>query len=383
MKFLHSVTLSQTNLSGYLPKHWHPNLTFVDLSGNHLKGKIPLSLTRLETLAHLNLSFNSLNETIPSTIGDLTSLQNLSLASNTLSGPIPDSLAALPGLVHLDLGSNQLNGTIPNFIRDMKKLKHLNLAMKLGIAPCDRHGLPMSPPPAKDSSFDDSSDSSDDEDYSNVEEKKHHSGPIHVIGFNVFLFIIWAHSIADMVNVLDQQQRKISEELLPGRAPKADAQEDSPQSFDGRSSPNKEEILALFKRIQSSISKGEKRNSKVAEDNPSAESILEVLHQSRTRKSQYCGFLQSLVFFVGLNLSLCSLTAKSLGKKGGKLPSVRKESLNKEERVEHSSTMGLRSTRPPSSFTRRSPIPTLSSQRDEIQQKVKHHLKQSKEMKLS
>ncbi|KAL0442624.1 UNVERIFIED_CONTAM: Receptor-like protein 51 [Sesamum latifolium] len=125
MKFLHSVTLSQTNLSGYLPKHWHPNLTFVDLSGKHLKGKIPLSLTRLENLAHLNLSSNSLNETIPTTIGDLTSLQNLSLASNSLSGPIPDSLAALPGLVHLDLGSNQLNGTIPNFIRDMKKLKYL------------------------------------------------------------------------------------------------------------------------------------------------------------------------------------------------------------------------------------------------------------------
>ncbi|XP_011101419.1 receptor-like protein 51 [Sesamum indicum] len=234
MKFLHSVTLSQTNLSGYLPKHWHPNLTFVDLSGNHLKGKIPLSLTRLENLAHLNLSSNSLNETIPTTIGDLASLQNLSLASNSLSGPIPDSLAALPGLVHLDLGSNQLNGTIPNFIRDMKKLKYLNLAsnnfhgvlpfnatfikglevfkvgensnlcynrstlgskVKLGIAPCDRHGLPMSPPPAKDSSFDDSSDSSDDEDYSNVEEKKHHSGPSKVvlgvaIGLSSIVFLI-------------------------------------------------------------------------------------------------------------------------------------------------------------------------------------------------
>lgn len=82
----------------------------------------------------------------------------------------------------------------------------------------------------------------------------------------------------------------------PGRAPKADGPEDNPQSFDGRSSlsSNKEEILALFKRIQSSISKGEtmnskKRNSKAAEDkpSPSAESILEVLHQSRTRGKGY------------------------------------------------------------------------------------------------
>ncbi|KAK6124186.1 hypothetical protein DH2020_042095 [Rehmannia glutinosa] len=234
MKFLHSVTLSQTNLSGYLPKHWHPNLTFVDLSGNHLKGKIPISLTRLENLVRLNLSSNSLNETIPSTIGDLSSLQNLSLASNSLSGPIPDSLAALPGLMHLDLGSNQLNGTIPNFIRDMKKLKYLNLGsnnfhgvlpfnatfikglevfkvgensnlcynhsilgskVKLGIAPCDKHGLPLSPPPAKDLSSDDSSDSSDDEDYGNVEEKKHHNGPSKVvlgvaIGLSSIVFLI-------------------------------------------------------------------------------------------------------------------------------------------------------------------------------------------------
>ncbi|KAL0398445.1 UNVERIFIED_CONTAM: hypothetical protein Sradi_2187800 [Sesamum radiatum] len=156
--------------------------------------------------------------------------------------------------------------------------------------------------------------------------------------------------IANRFSVLsiraDGNRERSQKNSSPGRAPKADAREDDPESFDGRSSPNKEEILALFKRIQSSISKGEKRNSKVAEDKPSAESILEVLHQSRTRGK-----------------------AKSLGKKGGKLPSVRKESLNKEERMEHSSTMGLRSTRPPSSFTRRSPIPTLSSQRDENQRK--------------
>ncbi|XP_027105575.1 receptor-like protein 51 isoform X2 [Coffea arabica] len=217
MKNLRSVTISHTNLTGFLQKHWHPNLTHLDLSGNQLKGKIPSSLNVMENLLVLNLSSNSLDGEIPPGIGDLTSLQNLSLASNSLSGSIPDSIAAMPDLVHLDLGSNQLNGTVPKFVSDLKKLKYLNLEnnsfhgvlpfnasflkklevfkigsndnlcynhssfavkVKMGIAPCDKHGLPMSPPPAKDSSLESSSDSSDDNDNSgdNASPNRDHHG---------------------------------------------------------------------------------------------------------------------------------------------------------------------------------------------------------------
>ncbi|GAB4852969.1 hypothetical protein Ancab_017158 [Ancistrocladus abbreviatus] len=45
-----SVTISHTNLTGYLPKLWHPNITYIDLSGNQLKGKIPSSISGLENL---------------------------------------------------------------------------------------------------------------------------------------------------------------------------------------------------------------------------------------------------------------------------------------------------------------------------------------------
>ncbi|KAL6333842.1 hypothetical protein AAG906_029030 [Vitis piasezkii] len=239
MKKLRSVTISHTNLTGYLPKHWHLNITHIDLSGNQLIGKIPSAVTLLENLQLLNLSSNSLTGEIPSTLGDLLSLQNMSLASNSLSGPIPESMAAMPSLVHIDLSFNQFNGTIPDYITKMKGLKYLNLEnnnfngvmpfnvsfikklvvfkvsgnnnlcynhslisskMKLGIAPCDKHGLPISPPPAKSDSSADESGSSDDSDYDDSEDDSshkegHHHGPNKVvlgvaIGLSSIVFLI-------------------------------------------------------------------------------------------------------------------------------------------------------------------------------------------------
>lgn len=242
MKYLKSVTISQANLSGYLPKHWHyTNLTHIDFSVNRLIGKIPSSLTQLENLQSLNLSSNGLDGEIPTSIGDLISLQNLSLTSNSFSGPIPDSLAAIPSLIHVDLGRNQLNGSIPKFIADMKELRYLNLEknnfkgimpfnasfinrldvfkiggnanlcynhsslspkVKLGIAPCDKHGLPLSPPPARESSDDGgggggSSDDDDSvgDDQSDKSTQQHSHGPSKVvlgvaIGLSSAVFLI-------------------------------------------------------------------------------------------------------------------------------------------------------------------------------------------------
>ncbi|XP_021295161.1 receptor-like protein 51 isoform X2 [Herrania umbratica] len=218
MHKLKTVTISHANLTGYLPRHVHLNLTHVDLSDNKLKGRIPTSFTLLEDLEYLNLSSNGLNGEIPTEFGDLISLKNLSLASNSFSGPIPDSMSAIPGLVHVDLSNNQLNGTVPRFFTELKGLKVLNLEknqfhgvlpfnasfikrlavfkvggndnlcynhsvlsskMKLGIAPCDKHGLPLSPPPSKESSGDSESDSSDydDDGDDSSDKKEHHHGP--------------------------------------------------------------------------------------------------------------------------------------------------------------------------------------------------------------
>ncbi|XP_022139841.1 receptor-like protein 51 [Momordica charantia] len=237
MNILKSVTISNANLTGFFPKHLNRNLTHIDFSGNNLKGKIPNSITLLENLQSLNLASNEFNGEIPTSVGDLISLQNLSLASNSLSGSIPESITAIPGLVHLDLSSNQLNGTIPKFLSEMKSLKYLNLEsnqfhgvmpfngsflsrlemfkikgnsnlcynhsilsskLKLGIAPCDRHGLPLSPPPAKeDSSADESNSDYDDsdEDDTSSHKKESHDGPNKVvlgvaIGLSSIIFLI-------------------------------------------------------------------------------------------------------------------------------------------------------------------------------------------------
>ncbi|BAT87209.1 hypothetical protein LR48_Vigan09g232100 [Vigna angularis] len=217
MTKLKTLTISNANLTGSLPGHLHSNLTFIDFSNNRLKGNIPPSITMLDSLQLLNLSSNSLAGEIPSSLGDLISLTNLSLASNSFTGSIPDSISALPSLLHMDLSSNQLNGTIPKFISQMKSLRYLNLAnnnlrgvlpfnltfikrlevlkvggntnlcynhstisskLKLGISPCDKYGMPVTPP-SKDSSADDSTDDDyDDGDGEGIRHKKeHHHGP--------------------------------------------------------------------------------------------------------------------------------------------------------------------------------------------------------------
>ncbi|KAK9071332.1 hypothetical protein SSX86_009900 [Deinandra increscens subsp. villosa] len=234
MKSLTTVTLSNTNLTGSIPKHWNPKLTHIDFSDNRLNGIIPTSLTLLDSLKFLNLSSNQLNGEIPKSFGYLISLQNLSLSSNSLSGSIPGSISNISRLAHLDLSSNQLNGTIPRSISEMKGLKYLNLEnnnfhgimpfsssfiktlevfkikgndnlcynhtsvskkLKLGIAVCDKHGLPILPPPADEPSSSADDLSSGDYDDQDMKKSGGDHGPNKVvlgvaIGLSAVVFLI-------------------------------------------------------------------------------------------------------------------------------------------------------------------------------------------------
>ncbi|CAN6443667.1 unnamed protein product [Victoria cruziana] len=233
MTNLRSVKITGTNLTGVLPETWQPKVSEIDFSDNGLNGTIPISITLLTELKSLNLSSNKLSGSIPSTIGDLLKLQNLSLAQNSLDGPVPASLADISSLQHLDLSGNQLSGRLPGFLTRMKGLKYLNLEnnnfngvfpfnatfvkrfavfkiggntnmcynkslisskLKLGIAPCDKNGLPILPDSASNSPAmaptDDGTAEAD-----NGDQRSHHHGPSTVvlvvaIGLSSIVFLI-------------------------------------------------------------------------------------------------------------------------------------------------------------------------------------------------
>lgn len=155
----------------------------------------------------------------------------------------------------------------------------------------------------------------------------------------------------------NRRGRHPQEHIATGRTEKTHAENKISQSSDGKTSnsKNQEEIIALFRRIQSSISKGDSispkmRSSNSSQDNTSAESVLEVLRQSR---KQVKG-------------------EKTSKKEGNRASTRRRELLQKDQKVqEYPSPADLQLTRPPSNFVKRSPIPfAFSSRKEVVEQKI-------------
>lgn len=98
------------------------------MGGNRIYGSIPISISRLSSLALLNLSYNSISGGIPSEIGQLGELQELNLAANQLSGTIPKSLGNLQNLNLIDFSGNKLVGRIPTTFVNFQKLLSMDLS---------------------------------------------------------------------------------------------------------------------------------------------------------------------------------------------------------------------------------------------------------------
>lgn len=124
------------------------------------------------------------------------------------------------------------------------------------------------------------------------------------------------------------------------------------QTFNGKKSKSsdQEEIIALFRRIRSSISKEDsqntrKRKSKANKDKPSTETILDILWgpQKQVKASRTSNRVKE----------------QDLAKR------IR-VSRKQQEVQQHPHVSDFKLTRPPSNFVKKSPIPSLSTPRGKV-----------------
>ncbi|XP_028101587.1 receptor-like protein EIX1, partial [Camellia sinensis] len=119
---LTSLILKNVGIEDNLPEEWlskiFAHLTYLDLSNNRIKGKLPKKLES-PILGFIDLSYNRfeenlLNGTIPSSICTMNSLQVLSLRTNQLSGELPQCWNGSQYLMVIDVENNNLSGIIPS-----------------------------------------------------------------------------------------------------------------------------------------------------------------------------------------------------------------------------------------------------------------------------
>ncbi|KAH1241975.1 Receptor-like protein 13 [Glycine max] len=149
MSLLYLLDLSENQLSGKIPENiladGHP-LQFLKLSNNMLEGPILNIPNGLETLilSHnrftgrlpsnifnssvvlLDVSNNHLVGKLPSYVEKFSRLQGLYMSNNHFEGSIPIELAEPENLSHLDLSQNNLTGHVPSFANSNLQFIHLN-----------------------------------------------------------------------------------------------------------------------------------------------------------------------------------------------------------------------------------------------------------------
>ncbi|KAJ8480327.1 hypothetical protein OPV22_024054 [Ensete ventricosum] len=103
-------------------------LEILDLYGNRLQGRFPISVSNLSTtLQKLSMNKNQISGNIPDGIGNLVGLTSLYLEENQLTGPIPATISKLQRLQVLSLHQNKLSGQIPFSLGNLTLLNKLTL----------------------------------------------------------------------------------------------------------------------------------------------------------------------------------------------------------------------------------------------------------------
>ncbi|XP_073059404.1 LOW QUALITY PROTEIN: receptor-like protein EIX2 [Primulina eburnea] len=126
------------------------SFTYIDFSGNYIKGKIPDALGNMTLLSHVDLSGNSLEGGVPTALWNSTMVEYLNLGENLFYGSLPDVLklhnlevlrlhengfvGSVPDLTWctslqtVDFHDNMFNGTLTKSIGSLSKLEILDLS---------------------------------------------------------------------------------------------------------------------------------------------------------------------------------------------------------------------------------------------------------------
>ncbi|PWA38847.1 Leucine-rich repeat-containing protein [Artemisia annua] len=126
---LTTLRVSNNRFQGPIPAQLFEleSLQYLDLSGNKLEGVLSPEVGNLTKLRYFSLLNNSFSGGIPSSIANLTKLETLDLSRNSLSLEIPTFIGRLTNLASLLLSSNQLTGPIPPSMQNLSKLENLLL----------------------------------------------------------------------------------------------------------------------------------------------------------------------------------------------------------------------------------------------------------------
>ncbi|KAK7373861.1 hypothetical protein VNO80_07281 [Phaseolus coccineus] len=125
-----SLDVSNNHLVGKIPGLLKKNsgLSELRMSNNHFEGFIPLELTQLEDLKYLDLSQNNLTGLVPSFLN--SSMKFIHLSNNYLTGLSRKMFSGNSPLVMLDLSYNEISGGIQDMIEDLSYSKLNFLLLK-------------------------------------------------------------------------------------------------------------------------------------------------------------------------------------------------------------------------------------------------------------
>ncbi|KAG6663820.1 hypothetical protein CIPAW_02G049300 [Carya illinoinensis] len=125
---LHILHLRNNSFVGqlYLPRLIHSHITWMDVSTNHLNGKLQENIGKIfPNLSYLNLSNNNLEGNLPSSISGMLYLDVLDLFFNNFSGGVPRGLTTdCLSLRVLNLAHNNFNGAI--FVGTYQEILQMN-----------------------------------------------------------------------------------------------------------------------------------------------------------------------------------------------------------------------------------------------------------------